>query len=148
MKSYRKKSIRELVRCAKAVIEKWPTNELACSVQELDEAVKDLEFEYTEDLGRYRIVNTFDRPCEELIAELRDDGKLYYVNPKFEGRAEFLGMSADESTPVEDFGLTLTMDDDGLLRGKVVRASVATYEDERPRMWRGSQSFSFYPAKV
>ena len=148
MKSYSKESIRELVRCAKAVIKKWPTNELARSVQELDEAVKDLEFEHTEDLGRYRIVNTFDRSCEELIAELRDDGKLYYVHPKLKGRSAFLGMLADESTPVEDFGLTLTMDDDGLLRGKAVRASLATYDDGRPRMWQGALSFRFYPAKV
>jgi len=148
MKSYSKNSIQELVRCAKAMVENWPAKELARSVRELDEAINDLEFEHAEDHSRYRIVNAFDRPCEELITELRDDGKLYYVNPKFGARKSFGGMSADESTPVEDFGLTLTLDDDGLLSGKVARKSSVTYANGRPRMWRGSESFSFYPARV
>ena len=156
MKTYAEESVENLIACAKAVIKNWPTHGLANAVRELEAALKEMEectakqhdLRTNGNLRRYRIVNTFDRPCEELIAELRDDGKLYYVNPKFAGRAAFLGMLADESTPVEDFGLTLTMYGDGLLRGKAVRASVATYDDGRPRMWQGAQSFCFYPAKV
>lgn len=155
MKKYTAESVENLIACAKAVLKNWPGRGLATAVRELDAALKELaddpiktERPRTDgNTRRYRIVNTFDRPCEELIAELREDGKLYYANPNFAGRNSFSGMSAEESVPVEDFGVRLDIAGDGKLTGKLIRSSSAMHPDGRPRHWQGASSFGFYPVR-
>lgn len=90
----------------------------------------------------FRIVNTFDRPCERMIAELRQDGLLYYVHPLMLPKWESMGISAAESTPLEAFGLVVEVSE-GILTGKLSRPSWAIYGDGKPRRWQGSPEFSF-----
>lgn len=93
-------------------------------------------------MNQYFIVNTFDKPFERLIAELRQDGMLYYVHPSMLPEWEGIGLSAAESTPLEAFGLEVEVSE-GKLTGRLSVPSTATYEDSRPRRWKGSSEFSF-----
>ena len=88
------------------------------------------------------ITNTFDKPCERLIAELRQDGMLYYVNPLMLPEWEGMGLSANDSTPLEAFGLEMEVSEGNLI-GRLVRPSTALYGDGRPRRWQGSPKFIF-----
>jgi hypothetical protein len=91
----------------------------------------------------YYIVNEIDRPCERLIAQMQVDGTLNYVNPEMRGKKQYLGMSADDATPVEDFGITLTLHKNGLRGSHDPEKSEATYKDGKERRWQGSREFWF-----
>lgn len=91
---------------------------------------------------RFFIVNHFDRPGPRLIAEKREDGKLYYVHPELRHKKQHWGMTSHDATPVEDFGITLVIDGH-LLRGAQNRDSVATYPDGGKRQWEGAGVFEF-----
>lgn len=88
----------------------------------------------------FYIVNGFDRPCERLIAERRADGLLYYVHPELRDQKSYHGMSAEESVPVADFGIQLSIED-GMLHGIQIYDSRAIYPDGRGRRWQGSSRF-------
>jgi hypothetical protein len=90
------------------------------------------------DTRRFRIVNTVDRPEPRLIAELRDDGLLYYLHRRIR---RYTGLLPQESTPVEDFGIALTIIGNTLY-GTRTGVSKATYLDGRPRQWQGDTEFN------
>jgi hypothetical protein len=88
------------------------------------------------------IVNRYDRPGEEHIAERRSNGYLYYVHPSIRNDKRYWAMNPDDPTPLEDFGIHILIEG-GELRGKLVDPSRATYLDGRARKWQGSEEFSF-----
>jgi len=91
------------------------------------------------------IVNRYDRPSEEQIAERRKDGYLYYVHPKLRNEKMYWAMNPDDPTPLEDFGIRILIEG-GKLHGKLVDPSRATYLDGRVRKWQGDVEFFFdYP---
>jgi hypothetical protein len=91
------------------------------------------------------IVNRYDRPSEDHIAERRKDGYLYYVHPKLRNEKRYWAMNPDDPTPLEDFGIRILIEG-GDLHGKLVDPSRATYLDGRARKWQGGAEFSFdYP---
>lgn len=91
------------------------------------------------------IVNRYDRPSADHIAERRNDGYLYYVHPKLRNEKKYWAMNPDDPTPLEDFGIRI-MIEGGELHGKLVDPSRATYIDGRARNWQGDNEFSFdYP---
>ncbi len=95
--------------------------------------------------GGFFIVNRYDKPSEEHIAERRPNGYLYYIHPKLRDDSRYWAMNPDEPTPLEDFGIRILIEG-GELRGKLVDPSRATYLDGRARKWQGSDEFSFdYP---
>jgi hypothetical protein len=88
---------------------------------------------------RFYIVNDCDRPHESMIAELLDDGKLWYLDAV--KRNLYPGMSAGWATLVQDFGLRLDVRDD-VLHGEVTGTpSTACYRDGKARRWQGSDTF-------
>jgi hypothetical protein len=89
------------------------------------------------------IVNRYDRPSEDYIAERRKDGFLYYVHPKLRNEKRYWAMNPSDPTPLEDFGIRILIED-GELHGKLVDPSRATYLDGRARKWQGEDEFSFY----
>lgn len=70
------------------------------------------------------IVNDFDRPDEERIAERREDGKFYYIHPNLRNIKRYRGMTPTNPTPLEDFGIWMEIRD-GKFRGKLVDPSQA-----------------------
>lgn len=91
------------------------------------------------------IVNRYDRPSEEHIAERRANGYLYYVHPTLRDDKRYWAMNPDDPTPLEDFGIRILIEG-GELHGKLVDPSRATYLDGRQRRWQGAKEFSFdYP---
>ena len=91
------------------------------------------------------IVNRYDRPSEEHIAERRENGYLYYVHPSLRNEIRYWAMNPDDPTPIEDFGVRILIEG-GKLHGKLIDPSRATYLDGRQRKWQGSEEFSFdYP---
>jgi hypothetical protein len=91
------------------------------------------------------IVNRYDRPSEEHIAERRPNGYLYYVHPKLRDNQQYWAMNPDAPIPLEDFGIRVRIEG-GKLHGKLVDPSRATYLDGRLRRWQGRDEFSFdYP---
>jgi hypothetical protein len=100
------------------------------------------------DCSGFFIVNRYDRPSEDHIAERRKDGYLYYIHPKLRNEKRYLAMNPDDPTPLEDFGIRILIED-GELHGKLVDPSRATYIDGRARKWQGGTEFSFdYPNSV
>lgn len=89
--------------------------------------------------NRFFIVNDFDRPSEELIAERRGEF-FYYVHPE---HTKYGKMKSPMATPVEDFGVEIEVSEDGHLSGKLLHRSVATYPDGHPRRWQGRDTFNF-----
>jgi hypothetical protein len=89
------------------------------------------------------IVNTMDRPCERLIAEQREDGLLYYINPEMVPDWHNRGMGSGNATPLRDFGVNVRVSGDGFLVGQKLKPTSASYSDGRPREWQGSPSFEF-----
>ena len=91
------------------------------------------------------IVNRYDRPSEDHIAERRANGYLYYVHPSLRNEKRYWAMNPDDPTPLEDFGIRILIEGSEL-RGELVDPSRATYIDGRARRWQGSDEFSFdYP---
>jgi hypothetical protein len=91
------------------------------------------------------VVNRYDSPNENHIAERRKDGLLYYIHPKLRNEKRYWGMNPDDPTPLEKFGIHILVKD-GKLHGKLVAPSRATYLDGRLRTWQGEDEFSFcYP---
>ena len=90
-------------------------------------------------MKEFFIVNTVDRPCEDMIAFKQPDGRLAYATdiPRLRG---YDGMDASRATPLEAFGLEVAIKD-GLLVGRIVRESTARYHDGSPRPWQGSREF-------
>lgn len=89
------------------------------------------------------IVNTTERPAEAFLAIKREeDGKFYYVHPELIWDNRYHGMTPRNPTPVEDFGITIAIED-GVVIGEMTGQSVAMYHDGRPRQWQGSRSFKF-----
>lgn len=91
-------------------------------------------------MKEFFIINSFDRPCEDMIAFKQPDGRLAYAVaiPRLRG---YDGMDARHATPLRDFGLDIDIQNDRLV-GRVVRESVACYPDGSPRPWQGSEKFS------
>lgn len=89
----------------------------------------------------FYIVNTFDRPYERLIAEARK-GMLFYVHPEMQAEWKDVPMSMDEATPLEDFGIEVTINE-GVFHGDWNKRSTATYPNGRRRFWQGHPQFSF-----
>lgn len=90
------------------------------------------------------IVNRFDRPAPEHIAEKREDG-FYYIHPELAGKKDYWGMTPEEPTPISEFGIDVELLD-GILHGALNHPSKATYPDGRIRNWQGDEKFQFpYP---
>lgn len=90
---------------------------------------------------RFFIVNDWDRPEERLIVECRGE-RYYYIHPDYEKSFKH-GMTSNEATAVEDFGVSIEIDTNGVIHGEVVKKSVARYPDGISRRWQGSSEFSF-----
>lgn len=88
------------------------------------------------------IANTFDRPDERHIAEKRLDGRFYYIHPTLCDEPVYWGMTPNNPTPLEEFGIDVAVDD-GILEGRLVRESEATYDTGEERRWQGGSPFSF-----
>ena len=90
-------------------------------------------------MKEFFIVNAVDRPCEDMIAFKREDGKLCYASsePRLRG---YDGMDASRATPLGDFGLDVDIRN-GRLIGRVVRGSTASYPNGSTRPWQGSREF-------
>lgn len=90
------------------------------------------------------IVNQYDRPDERNLAELRN-GKYWYVHPELSGMKYFFGMTHENATPVEAFGIEITRDKDrGVIIGKLTGETRANYRrDGSPRRWQGAYNFEF-----
>jgi hypothetical protein len=94
------------------------------------------------------IVNRYDRPSEDHVAERRKDGYMYYVHPKLRNEKRYWAMNPDDPTPLEDFGIRILIEG-GKLHGKLVDPSRATYLDGRVRKWQGDVEFFFdYPNAI
>lgn len=91
---------------------------------------------------RFYIVNDFERPAEKFVTELADDGKLYYIHPELRVKWSGKGLSAEEATSLEDFGIHTTIKD-GVIHGQFLTESIAGYRDGKPRRWQGDLRFSF-----
>jgi|GEM_PF-4634694 len=92
--------------------------------------------------SRFFIVNVYDRPSAEHIAERRADGKFYYVHPALRNEKQYRGMTPEKPTPLEDFGIRFLIEG-GRFHGKRIDPSRATYNDGRLRNWQGDAEFSF-----
>jgi len=92
----------------------------------------------------FYIVNTYDRPSEDYIAEKRSDGKFYYVHPRLKNVKMYWGMTPEQPTPIEDFGIRVAQLD-GMLYGArdPEMPKTAAYSDGRPRKWQGAGIFEF-----
>lgn len=90
------------------------------------------------------IVNRYDRPSEEHIAERRADGKFYYIHPHLRDQKQFHGMTPSDPTPLEAFGLLVDVKA-GIFVGALSNElpHTATYGDGRKRHWQGRGTFSF-----
>lgn len=89
--------------------------------------------------GDFYIVNTFDRPYPNHVAQCRD-GKLYYIHPELRDNKLYKGMDAGEATRVANFGVVLRQTEQGL-HGSLEFPSTATYSDGRPRQWQGPKEW-------
>lgn len=97
------------------------------------------------DCSGFFIVNRYDRPSEEHIAERRENGYLYYIHPSLRNEKRYWAMNPDDPTPLKDFGVRILIEG-GNVHGKLIDPSRATYLDGRARKWQGSDEFSFdYP---
>jgi len=101
--------------------------------------MKDLEFPPK---PRFVIVNDFDRPSEEFIAELAPDGLYYYIHPELRSEWANQGLSAQLATPIEKFGIEWT-EEAGHLVGTLAHFSSATYQNGSGRVWQGGTNFRF-----
>lgn len=93
----------------------------------------------------FYVVNTYDRPSEEHIAQKRADGKFYYVHPRLKNVKQYWGMTPENPTPIEAFGIRIALMD-GMLYGATdpsARSVTASYSDGSPRKWQGAKSFEF-----
>lgn len=90
---------------------------------------------------RLFIVNSFDRPDPRHVAEMRADGKLYYIHPELKDEKKFHGMSPDHATPLEDFGIKVEFIGN-CLEGSKTEKSKAKYSNGTPREWQGQTKFS------
>lgn len=90
-------------------------------------------------MKEFFIVNSFDRPCEDMIAFKQPDGRLAYAvdTPRLRG---YDGMDARHATPLEAFGLEVRIQN-GRLVGRIARESTARYSDGSTRPWQGSREF-------
>ena len=88
------------------------------------------------------IVNDFDRPDEERIAGKGVDGKFYYIHPVLRMVTAYWGMTPENPTPLELFGISIAVIG-GEFRGCYNNESTATYPDGSPRRWQGQSLFSF-----
>jgi hypothetical protein len=93
-------------------------------------------------MSKFYIVNDFDRPWEERIAERRPDGLFYYIHPMIRNKREHHGMNPATPTPLEDFGIQVHVEG-GQIKGTYLHTTRATYRDGRLRRWKGSECFSF-----
>lgn len=91
-------------------------------------------------MKEFFIVNSFDRPCEDLIAFKQPDGRLAYAVdiPRLSG---YDGMNAHHATPLEAFGLEVRVQNNRLV-GRIVRESTVRYPDGSTRPWQGSREFN------
>ena len=95
--------------------------------------------------NRFYIVNDFDRPEVETIAEKREDGKFYYIHPKLKEEKMYWGMTPhNAATPLEDFGIQVKLKN-GVFEGEMTKylPGKACYGDGKPRKWQGTQYFQF-----
>lgn len=129
-----------------------PKNRNPSQYTKLEEGVYALKFHrdgriiYLYEGRSFYIVNHFDRPCEDLIAELIDGEHLKYIAPT---HADWPVMAFDEkeATPIWRFGIDIeiieeTLVNDGMLIGEWNgSASTAQYHDGRPRKWQGLLRF-------
>lgn len=88
-------------------------------------------------LKQFFIVDTFDKPCERHVAQLRA-GQLFYIAPELSDHG---GMTDIFSTPLEDFGFHLSVEN-GMLECIQIAPSTAQYDDGKQRKWQGSARFS------
>ena len=91
----------------------------------------------------FYIVNRYDRPSEEHVAERRADGKFYYVHPSLRRDKRYHGMTPDDPTPLEAFGMLVDVKA-GILAVAMCGdlPHTATYPDGRKRHWQGRPVFT------
>lgn len=90
--------------------------------------------------GDFYIVNSFDRPFPQHVAQLRD-GKLFYIHAELRDVKHYKGMDAGGATRVANFGIVLRQTTQGL-HGSLEFPTTATYpHDGRPRQWQGPKEW-------
>lgn len=97
-------------------------------------------------MKEFFIVNTVDRPCEDMIAFKQPDGSLAYA-ADIQRLRGYDGMDASRATPLGDFGLDVDIRN-GRLVGRVVRGSTARYPNGSTRPWQGSREFDMLLRKA
>jgi hypothetical protein len=95
----------------------------------------------------FYIVNEIDRPCEQHIAEMRGDGKFYYIHPELRDVKSYHGMTPSKPVKLSDFGIEVDITG-GLFHGIQSGKSIAQYpESGKTRHWQGLSRFSFRVTK-
>lgn len=89
--------------------------------------------------GDFYIVNSFDRPYERLVTQLRD-GKLYYIHAELRDVKHYKGMDAGGATRVANFGIVLRQTTEGL-HGSLEFPTTAKYRNGDPRQWQGQKQW-------
>jgi hypothetical protein len=102
-------------------------------------------------VGMPVIVNEFDRPCTRLVAVVSDmdiDNDIVVVKYLCaQTRVKTCCMAINRVTPLEDFGVTLIIEGEEMMRCLPERKSVATYYDGRPRPWQPENPDEYLPAR-
>ena len=88
---------------------------------------------------KFYIINTVDRPDEEHVVQLVGEHKYEYLSTRLRSYGTLIGTRKD-TTPIEDFGFKVTVKHDRATFSRIYE-SKATYLDDTPRQWQGSDEF-------
>ena len=86
---------------------------------------------------KFFIVNDCDRPQASLVAYMRKDGRLNYLD---RSKKSYDGMGAERATPIDDFGFE-TRIVANIIQFVKFCGSGAKYYDGSPRDWQGEHMF-------
>lgn len=89
------------------------------------------------------IVNELDRPCVQLIAHIKANGRVGYLNNDVKSRISGDYDAERTMTTLEQFGFDFNYNQD-LKDFEYFKSkeSTATYSDGRPRKWQGKEKFT------
>lgn len=90
---------------------------------------------------KYIIVNTFDKPCPKLLAEVVNNKAYYMSRATIPNMKNFDGMEIVDGTPIEDFGFEI-VETPISVHFKQTRPSTAKYDNNTIRQWQGETSFT------
>jgi hypothetical protein len=86
-------------------------------------------------MSGFYIVNDFDKPDERHVAQVVEVGKAQYLHEDLRGFGS-LQVDPKWSSTMEAFGFDVDILN-GIAHFSLVRDSIATYNDGKPRQWQG-----------